>query len=223
MNKSYPILLLEDESSVALGIITRLKQNQDYVMVIDWVDNCDDAFKALQEKEYAVFISDLSIEDDEKQFKIKSGEDLIIRVKKLPNRPKIVVYSMYSQAITLDLIINNIGVEGYVIKGRNGLNDLALSLPLILSGNYFYSKKVHEKLQKFKETLKIDRLDRSILRYLYRGHIIKNLPRLLKEDGFKATSQASIENRIKMMKDYFCAQTTTQLVAIAREKNAFID
>ena len=51
---------------------------------------------------------------------------------------------------------------------------------------------------------------------------INELPTLLTKEGFKSTSQATIENRIKDLKDYFDAKTTIQLVAIAKEKRVFM-
>jgi len=65
-------------------------------------------------------------------------------------------------------------------------------------------------------------MDRAILRKLFKGAKIKQLPQLLKNDGFVACGQATIENRIRDLKDYFDAKTTLQLVAIAKEKKVFM-
>ncbi|PHR72544.1 MAG: hypothetical protein COA67_04670 [Lutibacter sp.] len=218
------ILLVEDFSDSAKGVIARLHDIPEYELSIDWVDNCDDAFEKLNQKHnYDLLITDLQINTEDKKYTIETGEDLLIKIKKLDNNPKIIVYSMIDQPVILDLIINEIVVDGYIIKGRKSLDELAFSLHLIFLGSSHFSKNVNETLIKYRDALHIDKLNRNILRYLYKGYKINELSSLLTKKGFKATSQATIENRIKDLKDYFDAKTTIQLVAIAKEKKVFMD
>lgn len=218
------ILLVEDFSDSAKGVIDKLNEIVAYNFTIDWVDNCDDAYKKLNTNHnYDLLITDLQINSEEKKYLIQTGEDLLIQIKKLANQPKIIVYSMVNQPATLDLVVNGIGVDGYIVKGRKSLEELALSLHLVFLGSTHYSKCVNTTLTKYRDALQISRLDRNILRYLYRGYRVKELPVLLTKEGFKATSQATIENHIKNLKDYFEAKTTIQLVALAKEKKVFID
>lgn len=223
MKQKKSILLVEDFSDSAKGIISRLHEIPEYDLSIDWVDNCDDAFEKLSQKHnYDLLITDLQINPEDKKYTIETGEDLLIQVKKLENHPKTMVYSMVDQPVILDLIINDIKVDGYIIKGRKSLDELAFSLHLIFLGSTHFSKSVNETLIKYRDALHIDKLNRNILRYLYKGYKINELPNLLAKEGFKSASQATIENRIKDLKDYFDAKTTIQLVAIAKEKKVFM-
>lgn len=223
MKEKKHILLVEDFSDSAKGVIDKLDEIESYNLTIDWVDNCDDAYKKLnQTHTYDLLITDLQINSENKKYEIETGEDLLIQIKKLANHPKIIVYSMVNQPATLDLIVNDIGVDGYIVKGRKSLEELALSLHLVFIGSTHFSKCVNSTLTKYRDALQISRLDRNILRLLYEGNKVNELPELLSKKGFKATSQATIENHIKNLKDYFEAKTTIQLVALAKEKKVFV-
>jgi len=217
------ILLVEDFSDSAKGIIERLSGLTKYQLNVDWVSNCDLAYSKLSQKHnYHLLITDLQINSEDQHYTIETGEDLIIKLKKLANCPKIIVYSMIDQAAILDLIINIQEVDGYIIKGRRSLEELTNSLPLIFLDSTYYSKKVKTTLNKYRDTFQISKLDRIILKHLYLGYKINELPELLSKKGYKATSQATIENHIRNLKDYFDAKTTIQLVAITKEKKVFM-
>lgn len=218
------ILLVEDSSGEAKGIITRLSEIKEYDVTVKWIDNCDEALKiCISESQFDLIIMDLHYKDeDDTSFEIEEGDDLIIQLRKCyKSPPPIVVYSMIKQPVTLDLLVNNIGVDGYIIKGRRSLDELAYSLNLIFIGGHYISKEVKDVINKNKRALSIDRMDRAILRKLFKGFKINELPALLKKDGFSSCGQATVENRIKDLKEYFQAKTTLQLVALAKEKQVF--
>ena len=223
MKKTRNILLLEDFSDSAKGVIDKLSEVTACQLNVDWVTNCDLAYKKLARKHnYDLLITDMQINSENEHYDIETGEDLIVKLKKLTNYPKIVVYSMVDQPAVLDLLVNNLEVDGYIIKGRRSLEELVSSLPLIFLDSTYYSKKVKTTLHKWQNTLQTSRLDRAILRFLYQGYKINQLPELLSKKGYKSTSQATIENSIRDLKDYFNAKTTMQLVAIAKDKKAFV-
>lgn len=224
MSKFKNILLVEDSSGEAKGIRTRISEITEFRINVNWIDNCDEALRfCKEEEEINMIIVDLHYKkEDQSNPKIENGEDFIIQMRKcFKSPPPIMVYSMIDQPATLDLLVNSIGVEGYIIKGRKSLDELAFALNLILIGEQYISKEARQILKKNKNALDITRMDRAILRKLYNGLQIKQLPKQLKDDGFTSCGQATIENRIRDLKDYFDAKTTLQLVAIAKEKKVF--
>lgn len=223
MKQNKNILLVEDFSDSAKGIIDRLQEIETYNFKIDWVDNCDAAFKKLnQNHNYDLLITDLQINEEENTYTIETGEDLLIKIKKLDQKLKLMVYSMIDQPAILDLVVNQIEVDSYILKGRKSLDELAFCLPLIFLDNTYFSKKVQTTLHKYKDALHINKLDRNILKFLYKGYKINELPLLLSQKGFKATSQSTLEGRLKLLREYFDAKNTIQLVAIAKEKKIFL-
>ncbi len=217
------ILLIEDSSGEANGIIHRLNENKDYDLNVIWKDNCDDALVSCEDKNIDLIIVDLNFKKEDKVMVIEDGEDFIIKLrKKFKSPPPVIVYTMIQQPVTLDLLINVIGVDAYIVKGRKSLEELSHCLNLLLIGGQYISKEVKHILERNKNAMNITRLDRAILRKLFKGAKIKELPELLKNDGFNSCGLATIENRIKDLKDYFDAKTTLQLVALAKEKRVFL-
>lgn len=216
------ILLLEDSSGEAKGIMQRLSEIQEYDINVTWIDTCDEALETCTKTSFDLVIVDLHYKDEGLDTTIEDGEDFIIQLRKtVKNAPPVVVYSMIQQPVTLDLLVNVIGVDAYIVKGRRSLDELAYSLNLILIGGQYISKEVKQILERNKNAMNITRMDRAILRKLYQGAKINQLPDLLKKDGFTSCGQATIENRIKDLKEYFEASTTLQLVALAKEKKVF--
>ena len=225
MSKTKNILLVEDSSGEAKGICTRLSEISEFTISTTWIDTCDKALRACkEEKPIDLIIVDLHYkEEDQFTPEIENGEDFIIQMRKcFKSPPPIVVYSMINQPVTIDLLVNSIGVDGYIVKGRKSLDELAFALNLIFIGEQYISKEVRQIINKNKNALDITRMDRAILRKLFKGAQIKQLPELLKDEGFTSCGQATIENRIRDLKDYFDAKTTLQLVAIAKEKKVFV-
>ncbi len=225
MSKTKKVLLVEDSSGEAKGICTRLSEISEFTINATWIDTCDKALKVCKKEDLIdLIIVDLHYKKESQlSQEIENGEDFIIQIRKcFKSPPPIVVYSMINQPVIIDLLVNSIGVDGYIIKGRKSLDELAFALNLIFIGGQYISKEVRQIMDANKDALDISRMDRAILRKLFKGAQIKQLPELLKNDGFTACGQATIENRIRDLKDYFNAKTTLQLVAIAKEKKIFI-
>lgn len=225
LSTSKNILLVEDSSGEAKGISSRICEISEFDITVYWRDTCDKALEfCKQEESIDLIIVDLHYKKEEGLIsRIENGEDFIIQMRKcFTSPPPVMIYSMIDQPVIIDLLVNSIGVDGYVIKGRKSLDKLAYALNLMFIGEQYISKEVRQILKKSKNALSITRMDRAILRKLYNGSQIKQLPKQLKDDGFTACGQATIENRLRDLKDYFDAKTTLQLVAIAKEKKVFM-
>lgn len=226
MKEQKHIVLVEDSSGEAKGICTHLEEILDLDVKITWLDTCDKALRfCKREKTIDLIIVDLHYRPEGfiTANTIENGEDLVIQVRKhCDPAPPIIVYSMIDQPVTVDLLVKSIGVDGYIIKGRESLDELASAIIPVLKGGLFISKEARQIIEKNKNALDITRMDRAIFRKLYQGAQIKQLPELLRKDGFTSCGQATIENRIRELKDYFDAKTTLQLVALAKEKKVFM-
>ncbi|MEZ4817715.1 MAG: response regulator [Flavobacteriaceae bacterium] len=213
-------MLVEDNSGDTRGILERLLDIKEYDWDIETVDTPERALNICKQKDFDLVVTDLHFKDHNGE--IKDGEELLIKLKKLDRNFKIIVYSMLNQPGILDFIINSLKINAYIIKGRKSLEELAMCLGLVFMGNEYISKEALDILRKNKDAMLMDRMNRSILRHLYRGKKVNELPNLLKKDGFSSCSQASVEIRIKEMRDYFDVTSTIQLVAIAKERKVFI-
>jgi two-component system, NarL family, captular synthesis response regulator RcsB len=182
---------------------------------------CDEALlkikKAHQDQQpYELLISDLSFKTDHRDEKIKSGKDLIALVKQLFPEIKIIVFSIEDKSYLIKSLFDKLGIDGYVIKGRNTLYELKKAVVAVFGQQKFLSPEL-EHLQQDKTINEINDYDIQIIKQLSMGVAQENMPDKLKELGITPNSKSSIEKHLNKLKIYFKANNPTHLVAIAKD------
>jgi len=214
------VIVAEDFDSINLGIEQALTD----LGIVDFQHSkyCDDAFTkirvALQNNEPCdLLISDLSFKADSRDIKITSGDDLIQKVRELQPEIKIIAYSVEDKSYRIKSLFDNSNINGFVLKGRNSIEELKKAIHLISTSDEKYiSPEVASALQE-KNNFEIDDLDINILKQLSLGTPQDDISDTFKELNIKPNSKSTIEKRIAKLKDFFKANNTTHLVSITKD------
>ncbi|MBP4138594.1 response regulator transcription factor [Flavobacterium geliluteum] len=214
------VLVAEDFDSINLGIEQALKD----LNIVDFQHSkyCDDAFlkmrKAILDHEpYDLLISDLSFKTDHREVKIASGDELIEQVRALQPNIKIIAYSVEDKGYRIKSLFENSGINGFVLKGRNSIEELKKAINLLaVSDQRYVSSEIATVIQE-KNNYEIDDFDVLILKQLSLGVPQDDIGATFKELGIKPNSKSTIEKRIAKLRDFFKANNTVHLVAIAKD------
>ncbi len=214
------ILIVEDLDSIVKGTVGMLEENMPKSEIIK-SQYCDEAnlkmLKAAQDKNpFDLLITDLSFETGHREEKLSKGEELIQTIRlKNPNLP-IIVYSVEDKIRRVKNLFEKHGVNGYVLKGRNGLTNLLNAIELVAKGNIYKAPELAARLNR-KEIFEIDDYDVSLLSHLSKGLTQDQISNFFKREKITPSSISSIEKRLNRLKMQLQAKNTIQLVANAKD------
>jgi DNA-binding NarL/FixJ family response regulator len=214
------VIVVEDFDVINSGIISALQEIE--IKEIDCSSYCDEAFykikKAyLKNKPYDLVISDLSFVNDGTPQKLKSGEELIEKIRKEYPDLKIIVFSVEDKSYRIQHLYNNLKIQGYVWKNRNGLKELINAIHSIFTTDKFYISPDLNSLINPKKAVEITDFDIFLIKYLSLGFLQDTISKKLKAEGITPSSRSAIEKRLKILKEHFNAKNPTNLVAIAKD------
>jgi two-component system capsular synthesis response regulator RcsB len=220
MNLFKRVLISEDIDSILLSVINAVKDSG--ITQIDQVKYCDDALlkikKSIAESQpYDLFITDLSFEPDHREVTIKKGEEAIAQIRLLQPKLKIIVYSVEDKGFKIKSLIDTYNINAYVHKGRNSIDQLKAALSAIQTSDEVYLSTHLQHILKDKTTREIDDYDVKIIQHLSYGVTQDELEARFKELGITPNSKSTIEKRLSKLKDYFRANNTVHLIAIAKD------
>lgn len=214
------VLIVDDIDFNDAGAVQVLKGLE--INEIEYSKYCDDALlkikKAQQENQpYQLLISDLSFKEDHRNEKLKSGEELILVVKKLFPDIKVIAFSIEDKAYPIKNLFDKHNINGYVIKGRNTMIELKKAIETVFDNNQkFLSPELSHILQD-KTVNEIDDYDIQLLQQLSQGVPQESMDLKFLALGISPNSKSTIEKRISKLKIYFKANNTVHLVAIAKD------
>lgn len=214
------VLIAEDLDAINLGIQQVLKD----LDIADFQHSkyCDEAFlkirAAINQKEpYDLLISDLSFKADHREIKIASGDELVQKVREIQPDIKILAYSVEDKSYRIKSLFENADIDAFVIKGLNSIEELKKAIHLISASNEkFISTEVASALKE-KNNYEIDDVDIKILKFLSDGTSQDEIIDIFKSTDTKPNSKSAIEKRLSKLKDFFKANNTVHLVAIAKD------
>lgn len=214
------VLVVEDFDVINSGIKIALDELN--IKEVDYVSYCDEAFlkikKAfLKSESYQLIISDLSFENDGTPQQLKSGDELIEKIRNEFPDLKIIVFSVEDKSYRIQNLYNNLKIQGYVWKSRNGLKELKKAIHLAATSNEFYISPDLNSAIHPKKTIEITEYDVHIIEQLSKGVLQDNLPKIFEEKHIKPSGKSSIEKRLKFLKEHFNATNPAHLVAIAKD------
>ncbi|MFH6999321.1 response regulator [Flavobacterium sp. FlaQc-57] len=214
------ILVAEDLDSISIAVIQVLEDLK--VPIIHHVKYCDDGLlkikKALLDNEpYDLLITDLSFKTDHRKVNLNSGEDLIEAINEFQPKLKKIVFSIEDKSFRIKSLFNDLGINAYVSKGRNSINELRKAI----EGTFRNEEKILSSDLSFsfndKALIEIESYDISILKLLAQGYILENISNEFKASSITPNGTSSIEKRINKLKIYFKANNNVHLIAIAKD------
>ena len=214
------VIIAEDLDAMNLGIQQVLKD----LDIVDFQHSkyCDEAFLKIraainQNQPYDLLISDLSFKADHRKADIINGDDLVEKVRLLQPDIKIIAYSVEDKSYRIKSLFENAGVDAFVSKGLNSIEELKKAINLIFTSDTKYiSPEVASALQD-KNNYEIDDTDIQILKYLSAGSSQDEIIEIFKNSDIKPNSKSAIEKRLSKLKDFFKANNTVHLVSITKD------
>ncbi len=213
------VLLAEDFDSINLAVKQTLESLG--VAEIQYVKYCDDALlkikRAIQDNQpFDLLISDLSFNQDHRTVTIKTGDELITLARKEQPNLKIIAYSVEDKGFRIKSLLEDLEIDGYVYKNRYSLEQLKTAVKTILEGKKYITPEMAHLLNDT-SLLEIDNYDMQLIKQLSNGIAQDKMDEKFKELGIEPNSKSSIEKRIGKLKDYFKANNTVHLIAIAKD------
>lgn len=214
------VLVAEDLDSISIAVIQVLEDLN--IPIIHHVKYCDDGLlkikKGLMDNEpYDLLITDLSFKSDHRKITLTSGEDLIEAINEVQPQLKKIVFSIEDKSYRIKSLFYELGINGYVSKGRNSMNELRKAI----EKTYKNEEKILSSDLSFsfndKTLIEIESYDISILKLLAQGYILENISSEFKSSDITPNGTSSIEKRINKLKIYFKANNNVHLIAIAKD------
>jgi DNA-binding NarL/FixJ family response regulator len=213
------VLIADDLGSINQGVLTIL--NNLGINNVKQVQYCDDAFlkikKAIIDKEpFDLLITDLSFKADHREQTIDSGERLIEVLRHEYPNLKIIVYSIDDRLQKVRLLVSQFKIDGYVCKGRRGLEELTMAIESVYTKKLYLSPQVGHALS-HNLNLDIDDYDISLISHISQGLSQEDISQIFKEKRVSPSSLSSIEKKLNKLKIQFDVKNTIHLVATAKD------
>lgn len=213
------VLIAEDIDALS-AVLQQLLETLG-VKTVDQVQYCDDAYlrmlRASKEGEpYDLLITDLSFKEDHRKQKISSGEELAKTIKKEFPGTKVIVYSIEDRLERVRYFLNDLKLDGYVCKGRQGLKDLEESIPKVFKGHIYIPPTLRFQFNN-PSSLELTDTDILILKLLSEGNSQDQISKKLRAKNITPSSLSSIEKRLSILKNNFGAANSINLIAIVKD------
>lgn len=214
------VLIAEDLDTINIAINQTLQQLK--ITDIQHAKYCDDALIKIknanhENQPFQLLISDLSFKADHRTNKLASGEELIAAVKKEQPNIKVIVYSIEDKSFRIKSLFNTLGINAYIIKGRNSLPELKKAIQSAYNNEEKIISPLDSNSFNDKTLLEIEPYDIELLKKLSQGLILTEIALQFKNTNTIPNGTSSIEKRINKLKIYFKANNNTHLIAITKD------
>ncbi len=214
------VLIADDIDFNDMGAVQILNNLQ--VKEVQYAKYCDEALLKIKKAQmdqapFQLLISDLSFKTDHQVNQLNSGEELIQAVKNLYPDIKVIVFSIADRPHKIKRLFDELGINGYVIKGRNTIYDLKVAVQKAFANETENISPELMYLMQDKTTSEINPYDILLIKYLSLGISQENMENVFKKEGISPNSKSSIEKHLNKLKIYFKANNSIHLVAIAKD------
>lgn len=214
------VLVSEDMDDIHEGIYKTLSDLK--ITKIDQVQYCDDAFLKLKRAvldgvPYDLLITDLSFTPDHRTPNhAASGEALIQLIKKEYTTLKVIVYSVEDRLQKVRRLLTDNKIDGYVCKGRKGLQELSKAIATVFNNDTYVSPQVKQALSP-KFHLEVNEYDIQLMQLLSKGASQKQISDVFLEKNITPSGLSSIEKTLSRLKEQFEAKNTAHLLVLAKD------
>ncbi len=214
------VLVAEDLGSINHGIANIL-DDRTGIREVQQAQYCDDAYlkcrRALQDnKPFDLLITDLSFKESHRERKLISGIQLIEAVKTMQPDIKIIIYSMEDRPQKVKSFFTDQGINGYVCKGRYGLNELIQAVIDVYNDKSFVSAQLASAFTK-NNMFELKDYDILLLKHLSNGLTQEQIGDYFKRQRISPNSTSSIEKRLNKLKYNFKAKNAIHLIAMTKD------
>ena len=127
------------------------------------------------------------------------------------------MHSVEDKSFFVKSLFENYQINGFVSKGRKSIEQLKTAITnLFLNETQYISPEMAHILQD-KTINEIDDFDIQLIKQLSLGIPQDKMDEKFKQLGISPNSKSSIEKRVGKLKDYFKANNTVHLIAIAKD------
>jgi two-component system capsular synthesis response regulator RcsB len=213
------ILIAEDHEMGSYSVQKTLEDLN--IPTVDYVYYCDDALSKVQKSirenaPYDLLITDLSFEEDHREQKIKTGQELIQEIRELQPSIKVIVFSGEHKTGVIDSLFTDYHINGYVRKARNDSKELKKSIASVYINENYLSFDLKQEMRKF-NNYEFSTYDITLVSLLSKGILQKNIPAQLEERNLRPSSLSSIEKRLNSLKEDLEVNSNEQLVAFCKD------
>ncbi|AXT63614.1 DNA-binding response regulator [Aquimarina sp. AD10] len=214
------VLVTEDLGSINHGIANILHERTG-VKEVQQAQYCDDAYlkfrRALRDdKPFDLLITDLSFKESHRQRELVSGLQLIDAIRLIQPDIKVIIYSMEDRPAKVKSFFKEQSINGYVCKGRYGLNELVQSVGEVYHNNTFISPLLANAMNK-NNVFELKDYDLLLLKHLSDGLTQEEIRMYFKRNHISPNSISSIEKRLNKLKYNFKAKNAIHLVAMTKD------
>ena len=214
------VLLAEDLDTINIAVIQALQELE--IFEIQHAKYCDDALLKIKkanhdDQPFELLISDLSFKTDHRINQLNSGEELIAAVKKAQPNIKIITYSIEDKSYRIKSLFDDLGINGYIIKGRNSLPELKKAIQSIYNKPELLISPFSAISTNDTILFEIESYDIQLLKKLSQGLILDEIALHFKAANTIPYGSSSIEKRVNKLKTYFKANNNVHLIAIAKD------
>jgi len=214
------VITTDDLDSINIAVIQALQELG--IPDIQFAKYCDEAFlkikkEQMDNKPFDLLISDLSFKTDHRNEKLQSGEELIRAVKIAQPNLKVLVFSIEDKTHRIKNLIENEGINGYVLKGRNSIPELKKAIQSIYSDDSIFISSIIANQIGDKSLFEIENYDIELLKSLSKGFTQDEIGLQFKNNEIAPCGSSSIEKRINKLKIFFRANNNAHLIAITKD------
>ncbi|MCJ8152944.1 response regulator [Chryseobacterium sp. SSA4.19] len=213
------ILIAEDHEMGSYSVQKTLEDLN--IPTVDYVYYCDDALSKIQKSirensPYDLLITDLSFEEDHREQKIKTGQELIQEIREFQPFIKVIVFSGEHKTGVINSLFTDYHINGYVRKARNDSKELKKSIASVYINENYLSFDLKQEMRKF-NNYEFSTYDITLVSLLSKGILQKNIPAQLEERNIRPSSLSSIEKRLNSLKEDLEVNSNEQLVAFCKD------
>lgn len=213
------VLVAEDMDSVNHAVGSVLEEFN--IPQVAHAQYCDKAYlmakKAIMDNEpFDLLICDLSFKSDHLEENIKSGKELIERIKQEDPNIKVIVNSIEDHPHTVKSLWETGYINAYVCKDRRGMSELKEAIYQLKRGKSYNSPRIERSLKQ-ENLITLDPFEVTLLKCVSQGLTQDEIRIKFKEQNISPNSKSAIEKRLKELRENFNARTTPHLISIVKD------
>lgn len=165
---------------------------------------------------YDLLITDLYFEREGSAEQSPDGATLTRQARNIQPDLKILVFSAENKPAVIKPLFDELQINGYVRKARGDAQDLKKAIEKI-SRNEVHRPRELETLPGQSKLHSFTDYDKTIIRLIYEGVPLIEIPNFLKAENIRPASESSMEKRLKLMRNAMGFNNNEQLVVFCRE------
>ncbi len=211
------VLIAEDHDSTNIGVKIAIEELN--IHHAEFAKHCDEAFLKIKraihdQKPFDLLITDLSFDPVAETETLKSGQELIGKIKEEKIKLSVLVFSSENKPLVIKKLFDQFDINGFVSKSRFDSRDLRKAIEKIYSGEKYMTSEIKRGIHLQKNNYILDDVDFQLMKLLCKGYSQDEISLQFIEDKIVPSSKSSIEKKLKILREEFQAKTNIELVII---------